>query len=252
MGDGGRGRDGPAAAGGARALQALDDGAGAEAAAAAHGDEAVCVPSVRSQLVQRLGDEEGAGAAERVAEGDGAAVGVGAARGRRRARVAQASTTEANASLISMMSMSAMVMPVRSSRRWVASIGPVSMSTGSTPTRQVSTMRASGREPEGARPSRAVIISTAAAPSEICDDDAGGVHAVLAGDRLERGQRLERGLAQALVARRRGGSCRWACPRRRGRGRRSGTIWVPKRSSAHACGGALLGAQAELVGVVRG
>ena len=63
---------------------------------------------------------------------------------------------------------------------------------------------------------------------------AGGVHAVGPGDRLEVAERLERGLAQALVARARGGWCRWACPRRRRRGRRSGTTWVSKRPSAQA------------------
>ena len=47
----------------------------------------------------------------------------------------------------------------------------------------------------------AVVSSTAAAPSVICDDDARGVHAVLACDRLQLGERLERRLAQAFVAR---------------------------------------------------
>ena len=47
--------------------------------------------------------------------------------------------------------------------------GPVSMRTGSTPTRHVSTTRARGVRPSSlARDS--VIISTAAAPSEICDE----------------------------------------------------------------------------------
>ena len=61
-------------------------------------------------------------------------------------------------------------------------------------------MRARGRSPSS-RARAAVITSTAAAPSVICDDDARGVHAVLARDRLELGQRLERRLAQAFVAR---------------------------------------------------
>ena len=52
----------------------------------------------------------------------------------------------------------------------MASIGPVSMRTGSTPTRQVSTMRARARRPRASARS-AVISSTAAAPSEICDDE---------------------------------------------------------------------------------
>ena len=58
------------------ALEALDDGAGAEAAAAAHRHEAVAAAGAL-QLVEGLGEQHGAGAAERVAEGDGAAVGVG-------------------------------------------------------------------------------------------------------------------------------------------------------------------------------
>ena len=48
----------------------------------------------------------------------------------------------------------------------MASIGPVSISTGSTPTLQVSTMRARGFSPSSAARS-SVIISTAAAPSLI-------------------------------------------------------------------------------------
>ena len=51
----------------------------------------------------------------------------------------------------------------------MASIGPVSISTGSLPTRHVSTIRASGRSPSSAaRPAR--ISSTAAEPSLICDE----------------------------------------------------------------------------------
>ena len=55
--------------------EALDDGAGAEAAAAAHGHQAVAAAGAL-ELVEGLGHQDGAGAAERVAEGDGAAVGV--------------------------------------------------------------------------------------------------------------------------------------------------------------------------------
>ena len=51
----------------------------------------------------------------------------------------------------------------------MASMGPVSISTGSTPTRQVSTMRARGVRPSAAAFS-SVISSTAAAPSLICDE----------------------------------------------------------------------------------
>ena len=51
----------------------------------------------------------------------------------------------------------------------MASIGPVSISTGSVPTRQVSTIRARGVRPSAPAFSSVVII-TAAAPSEICDE----------------------------------------------------------------------------------
>src|SRR5262249_50949641 len=81
-----------------------------------------------------------------------------------------ASTTEANASLISIVSMSDIAKPVRSNSRRVASIGPVSISTGSTPTRHSSTKRARGRRLSSLA-FAAVISSTAAAPSVICDDD---------------------------------------------------------------------------------
>src|SRR5690606_11214838 len=53
----------------------LDDGAGGEGAAAAHRDERrVLVAAL--ELVQGGGDQAAAGAADGVAEGDGAAVGV--------------------------------------------------------------------------------------------------------------------------------------------------------------------------------
>src|SRR5438128_1636200 len=56
-------------------LEAFDQGAGAETAAAAHRDEAVgAVDSL--ELVERGGDEPGAGAADGVTDRDGAAVGV--------------------------------------------------------------------------------------------------------------------------------------------------------------------------------
>src|SRR5829696_2912149 len=56
--------------------EALDDGAGAETATAAHRHEAVAAAAAL-ELVQGLGHEERARGAERVAEGDGAAVRVG-------------------------------------------------------------------------------------------------------------------------------------------------------------------------------
>src|SRR5262245_7815194 len=58
------------------ASQPLDDGAGAETTAAAHRDQAVA-PVDAVELVHRLGHQDGAGSAERVAVGDGPAVGVG-------------------------------------------------------------------------------------------------------------------------------------------------------------------------------
>src|SRR5215207_10956989 len=57
------------------ASEALDDRAGAEATAAAHRDQAVAAADALD-LVEGLGHQERPGAAERVAEGDGAAVGV--------------------------------------------------------------------------------------------------------------------------------------------------------------------------------
>ncbi len=145
----------------------------------------------------------------------------------------QASTTEAKASLISNRSMSSIAMPVRSSRRCVASIGPVSMSTGSTPTRHVSTTRARGVRPRAAAFS-AVIISTAAAAVADLRRGAGRVHAVGAGHRLEVG-RAPRGWSRAGPRRARpGGSCPWACPSSSRSGASTATTWPSKRPSAHA------------------
>ena len=59
----------------------------------------------------------------------------------------QASTTELNASLTSIRSMSPIFMPLRSSSFLVAGMGPVSMMTGSTPTVVWSRIRARGRRP---------------------------------------------------------------------------------------------------------
>ena len=126
-------------------------GAGPEAAAAAHRDEPERAVGAL-ELVQRGRDEPGAGRADRVAERDRAAVRVDLSMSGFSSR-SHASTTDANASLISTVSKSAIASPVRSSRRRVASIGPVSISTGSTPTRHWSTMRARGRQPELLRPS---------------------------------------------------------------------------------------------------
>jgi hypothetical protein len=81
----------------------------------------------------------------------------------------QASTTEAKASLISVTSMSRIERPVSFRSFWVAAIGPVSIRTGSEPTRPLATIVARGRRPRLRAFSR-VIISTAAAPSEIWDE----------------------------------------------------------------------------------
>ena len=57
-----------------------------------------------------------------------------------------------------------------------------------------------GREPERRRPCSAVISSTAAAPSEICDEEPAVCTPSSRATGFSVGQRLERGLAQALVA----------------------------------------------------
>src|SRR5690606_3546597 len=80
----------------------------------------------------------------------------------------QASSTGANASFTSKASMSAMVMPARSRIRWVAGMTPVSMRTGSSPTTAKCRMAARGVRPS-CRARSADMMSTAAAPSEICD-----------------------------------------------------------------------------------
>ena len=81
----------------------------------------------------------------------------------------QAATTGANASLISTRSMSSIVIPLRSSSLRVAGIGPSSIFTGSQPTVVWSTIRARGVSPSCSAFSRD-MSSTAAAPSEICDE----------------------------------------------------------------------------------
>src|SRR5581483_1522527 len=79
-----------------------------------------------------------------------------------------AAMTDANASLISIRSRSAIVIPFRSRILRVAGIGPVSISTGSTPTVVWSTMRARALTPSRSAFARD-ISSTAEAPSETCD-----------------------------------------------------------------------------------
>ena len=53
----------------------MDEGAGAQAAAAAHGDEPPLAVGAL-EFVQRLGDQDAPGAAQGVAQGNGAAVGI--------------------------------------------------------------------------------------------------------------------------------------------------------------------------------
>ena len=139
------------------------------------------------ELVQGLGEEDGAGAAERVTEGDGAAVGVDRVHVGARARVAHASTTEAKASLISMTSMSSMVMPVRSSR----SLGGVDRAGehehGVDADEAGVDDLGPGREAERLGLLRGHEQHGAGAVGDL-RRGAGGVHAVLAGDGLERGR----------------------------------------------------------------
>jgi hypothetical protein len=97
--------------------KALDDGGVGHAAALAHRLEAVAAAGAL-ELVEQGGHELGARAAERVAEGDGAAVDVDLAHVGL-SSFSQASTTEANASLISKRSMSSIVRPAaRAPSRW--------------------------------------------------------------------------------------------------------------------------------------
>ena len=76
----------------------------------------------------------------------------------------QAITWAANASLISIRSMSAIVSPVRSSTFWVAGTGPIPMISGGTPAQLQPMIRASGMRPS-ARARSSSIRTMAAAPS---------------------------------------------------------------------------------------
>ena len=77
-----------------------------------------------------------------------------------------ARTTDANASLISVRSMSAMVRPARCNAFCVAGIGAVSMSCGLSPARPKFTKRARGVRPS-ARHFSSLMINIADAPSVI-------------------------------------------------------------------------------------
>ena len=147
--------------------------------------------------------------------------------------------------------MSSIVRPVRSSSRWVASIGPVSISTGSTPTRQVSTIAGHGREAELARPSP----RSSAARRRRRRRSATSCRRCARRPRGRPASASPASRASSRAGPRRGrpcASCRSACRPRRGRAPRSGTIWPSKRSSAHARAARSWDAQPERVGVVAG
>ena len=214
------------------ALQPLDDRAGAQPTAAAHRDEAVAAAGAL-QLVEGLGRPGPRPCPRAGGPGRWRRRWGWSARASKPSSFCQASTTEAKASLISTTSMSSTLRPVRSSSRWVASIGPVSISTGSTPTRQVSTIRARGRRPRASARS-AVMRRTAAAPSEICDDEPAVCTPSGRATGLSSASSSSDGVAQALVPARRCAWCRVGLPSSSRSGASIGGIWVPKRSSAQA------------------
>ena len=122
---------------------------------------------------------------------------------------------------------------MRSRSRRVASIGPVSISTGSTPTRHWSTTRARGRSPSSR--ARAAVVSKhrGRAVGDLrrrCPRCA----------RRPRGRRASaspalRATSRAVLRRaRRDGSCRSACLPRRRRARRSAATSRSNRPSAQA------------------
>ena len=127
-------------------LHALEDRARPEPAAAAHRDRARARASVRSSSCSAVVISRAPVAPTGWPSAIAPPLGFTRAMSGFSSR-SHASTTDANASLISITSRSSIVRPVRSSRRRVASIGPVSISTGSTPTRHWSTMRARGFSP---------------------------------------------------------------------------------------------------------
>src|SRR6516164_7834641 len=145
-------------------LKPFDDGDVGLPAAFTHGLQPVPAPGTL-QFVQQRGHQPSAGAADRMAEGDGSAVGVDPLRSAS-SSASHASTTGANASLISMASKSSIDMPVRFSACWVAGIGAVSIMTGSPPRTDMWWIRA-----RGVRPNRSTAacdaMRRAAAPSEI-------------------------------------------------------------------------------------
>src|SRR5581483_11126030 len=163
----GRSADRPSRAG-RNALDALEERAGAESPAAAHGYQAELLLRAL-EFIDCLRDQTASGRAQRMAEGDRAAVGIDP-RHVRLQRFRPAQDDEANASLISNTSMSSILRPLLASSVRVAGMGPSSINTGSQPTRHVSTTRARGRHPSS-RALSAVISSTAAAPSATCEEE---------------------------------------------------------------------------------
>ena len=116
----------------------------------------------------------------------------------------------------------------------MASIGPVSMSTGSQPTRQVSTTRARGVQAERLGPRPLHEQHGARTPSEICDDEP----AVWTPSGRATGFSWAR--PSAFVSRMpssradRAGLAGGLARRRRGPAPSTGMTWVAKRSSAQA------------------
>ena len=143
----------------------------------------------------------------------------------------QAATTEAKASLISTRSMSSIFIPFRSSSFRVAGMGPVSMITGSTPTVVWSTILARGFRPSDSAFPRS-ISSTAAAPSEICEE----LPAVILPSSLKAGLSSDELLearvgADALIGDDR---CRHSPRTARSRARSDLPPWRARRSDASA------------------
>ena len=205
---------------GERRSDPLDDRAGAEAAAAAH--------ATRGRSGRRCARARGApwSAGRRRCRRAG-----GRGRWRRRwgsscsrsapTSFAQASTTEAKASLISNTSMSSIDRPVRVEQL----LGGVDRAGEHQD--GVDADEAGVDDPGPGR--EAELLGLLGGHEQhgggaVGDlrGRAGGVHAVLAGDRLEGGELLERGLAQALVAGDRVGGAGGLAVARRRRARRSG------------------------------
>ena len=121
--------------------------------------------------------------------------------------------------------------PASPSSFWVAGIGPVSISSGSEPTRQLDTTFARGVRPRALAFS-AVIKSTAPAPSVICEE--------LPAECTPSGMLvLSPARASMLVSRRPSSrSTRWlvsaGLPSSPQSGASRGAIWLSKRESAQA------------------